>query len=248
MPQWAASVSRLRHGLNLSQTAFGNILRSSAMAISRWERGTQEPSAGSYIELGNLAGAPICWYFWGRAGLHTDDVIGSLPESQPQNQMHAINLKTAHAGSGRKRLNAPELIAIPVLKIVVASHGEEGEAPTSTSLHDAPVESVIAAPKEWCPNPSTTTCLRVKGNSMKPLIYDGYIVVVDTSQQDHSKLDGKIVIARNKDKGLVVSRLQAYDHTEVLRAENSEYKSVVLGGKEPWKIVGKVLWWIGQAP
>jgi len=33
----------------------------SAMAISRWERGEQEPSDRGYIELGNLAGDPGCW-------------------------------------------------------------------------------------------------------------------------------------------------------------------------------------------
>jgi SOS-response transcriptional repressor LexA len=107
---------------------------------------------------------------------------------------------------------------------------------------------MIAAPKAWCPNPAATTCLRVKGNSMNPLLYDGYILVADSSQTDPSKLDGKIVIAWHKDKGLTVSRLQAYDHTEVLRAENSAYESIVLNKKHSWKIVAKVLWWIGKAP
>ena len=83
---------------------------------------------------------------------------------------------------------------------------------------------------------------------MKPLIYDGYVLVVDTSQTDHAKLDGKIVIAWHRDNGLAVSRLQAYDHTEVLRAENTEYNPVVLDKKHPWRIIAKVLWWIAKAP
>ena len=65
-PDWAANISELRQRLNLSQTVFGGRLNSSAMSVSRWERGNQEPSADSYIELGNLAGAPVCWYFWSR--------------------------------------------------------------------------------------------------------------------------------------------------------------------------------------
>src|SRR5258707_12166828 len=83
-PEWATSVSELRQRLNLSQTDFGQRLPCSAMGVSRWERGNQEPSAGSYIDLGNLAGAPVCWYFWGRAGLHTEDLMRVVPELKTQ--------------------------------------------------------------------------------------------------------------------------------------------------------------------
>jgi SOS-response transcriptional repressor LexA len=246
-PEWAANISDLRQHLNLSQSVFGGRLSSSAMSVSRWERGTQEPSAGSYIELGNLAGAPVCWYFWDRAGLRNEEFIRVMPKlKKSMRRTNVINFQIANAGGGHKRPEVAQLVAVPLVKVVAASHGENGDSvPT---LHDAPVESMIAAPKDWCPNPATTTCLRVKGNSMNPLLYDGYILVADSSQTDPSKLDGKIVIAWHKDKGLTVSRLQAYDHTEVLRAENSAYESIVLNKKHSWRIVAKVLWWIGKAP
>lgn len=83
---------------------------------------------------------------------------------------------------------------------------------------------------------------------MMPLIGDGYILVVDSSQTDFSKLNGKVVIAWHKDMGLMVSRLQHYDHTEVLQPENREYEAIVLSNKNHWKIFGKVLWWIGKEP
>jgi len=47
---------------------------------------------------------------------------------------------------------------------------------------------------------------------------------------------------------LMVSRLQQYDHTEVLQPENREYQPIVLSNKNKWKIFGKVLWWIGKEP
>ncbi len=193
-PDWATTVAELRRGLNLSQTEFGQRLHSSAMAISRWERGVQEPPAGSYVELGTLAGDSLCWYFWGRAGLRKEDLMRMLPEfSRKLARPNTIDIRVASAGSGHKKSKAPQLVAIPLLKVVAASHGEKGD--NSAVLHDAPVESMIAAPKEWCPNPAATTCLRVQGNSMSPLIYDGYILAVDSSQTDRSKLNGKIVIA-----------------------------------------------------
>ena len=83
---------------------------------------------------------------------------------------------------------------------------------------------------------------------MSPLIYDGYILAVDSSQTDRAKLAGKVVIAWNKDMGLSVSRLQRFDHTEVLQPENREYEPIVLDNKHNWRILAKVLWWIGKAP
>jgi SOS-response transcriptional repressor LexA len=83
---------------------------------------------------------------------------------------------------------------------------------------------------------------------MKPLICDGYIVAVDSSQTNPVDLDGKIVIAWHKDLGLTVSRLQRYGQAEVLQPENREYESIVLDNKDKWKILAKVLWWIGKAP
>jgi len=246
-PEWAATISDLRQRLNLSQTVFGGRLHASAMAISRWERGNQEPSAGSYIELGNLAGAPVCWYFWGRAGLQTEALVRVMPNLGKRfSRTNTVVLQSAVEGSGSKVPVASQLVAIPLLEVVAASHGERGDR--AALLHDAPVESMIAAPKDWCPNPSATTCLRVRGNSMMPLINDGAILVVDSSQTDSTKLDGKVVIAWHRDIGLTVSRLQRYDHTDVLQPESREHDSIVLNSRHKWKILAKVLWWIEKAP
>jgi SOS-response transcriptional repressor LexA len=218
------------------------------MAVSRWERGEQEPPAHIYIELGNLAGIPHCWYFWGRAGLRRKDLMRVLPNLKKRLvRVDVSHFQVARAGTAAKVSSSEtQLVAIPLLKVGVASLGDKGE--NCPILREAPVETIITAPVDWCPNPSLTTCVRVQGHSMSPLIEDGYILAVDSSQTDRSKLDGNIVIAWHKDVGLTVSRLRRYDHTEVLHAENAQYQSVTLGSRETWKIVGKVLWWIGQAP
>ena len=220
------------------------------MAVSRWERGISEPPSHIYIELGNLAGDPVCWYFWGQAGLSKEDLLRVVPRLQKRLREAQIpELEIAGAGGGAKKPKPDEklqLVAIPLLKTVAASHGEKGD--DHGLLQDAPIEGMIAAPKEWCPHPSTTSCLRVRGNSMSPLIHDGYILVVDFSQSNVGDLNGKIVIASHQDKGLTVSRLKRYDHTVVLQSENASYESITLSGKQKWKIVAKVLWWIGKAP
>jgi len=248
-PEWAKTIVRLRHRLGLNQVVFGDSFHCSAMAVSRWERGISEPPSHTYIELGNIAGDPLCWYFWGRAGLSREDLLRVVPRLQErlrQAQMPHLEIVSAGSGAKAKADEVLQLVAIPLLKTVAASHGEKGD--DHVLLQDAPIESMIAAPKDWCPNPSTTNCLRVHGSSMSPLINDGYILVVDFAQCIISELNGKIVIAWHEDTGLTVSRLRHYDHTVVLQSENTSYESITLSGKQKWKIVAKVLWWIGKAP
>src|ERR1700722_14628353 len=104
-PEWAAKVLELREQLQLNQTAFGHKLQSSAMGVSRWERGAQEPPSHSYIEMGNLAGDPQCWYFWGRAGLRSEDVMRVMPGMERRLQrVHTHDFEIVAAGSGNRKL------------------------------------------------------------------------------------------------------------------------------------------------
>jgi len=83
---------------------------------------------------------------------------------------------------------------------------------------------------------------------MMPLLHDGYIVAVDASQTERQDLYGKIVVMWHKNNGLTVSRLLRYDHTEVLMPENRNYDAVSLQGNNEWRVMAKVLWWVGKAP
>ncbi len=69
-PVWAAPINALRQQLAWSQSQLARKLDVSAMAVSRWERGVNEPPAHIYIELGRLAiNSQDSWLFWERAGL-----------------------------------------------------------------------------------------------------------------------------------------------------------------------------------
>jgi SOS-response transcriptional repressor LexA len=83
---------------------------------------------------------------------------------------------------------------------------------------------------------------------MAPLIQDGYIVAVDSLQNDPIQMNGKIVIAWHKGRGLTASRVRRFDHSEVLEPENPGYEAITLGAKQRRTILAKVLWWIAKAP
>ena len=153
------------------------------------------------------------------------------------------DLQIVQAGAHRLRKKESDLVAIPVLPVVAATHGGKGDP--EDVLDQTRPETVLAAPSSWCPNPAYTSCLRVRGRSMMPLLHDDYIVVVDKFQTSRRKLYGQIVVAAHKEQGLIVSRLQRFDGTEVLVPENREYDSIAISSS--WRIVAKILWWIGRA-
>jgi len=82
VPEWSRQIERFRRSLKLTQSEFGKRLGAATMSVSRWERGILEVPANIYIKLGNLAGDPLCWYFWGRAGLRSEDVMRVLPAAR----------------------------------------------------------------------------------------------------------------------------------------------------------------------
>jgi DNA-binding transcriptional regulator YiaG len=133
-PDWATTIFELRQRLNLSQTALGQRLHCTAMSVSRWERGTREPPAGT---------------------------ISSLEISRA-------------------------LLFVGILGVEPACGAKI----------------------------SCVSCLNSRHDSARP----------------------------------TMSRLRHFDHTEVLQPENREYESIVLDDKHKWKILAKVLWWIGKAP
>lgn len=243
---WAEHIINLRQRLKLSQSGLGRLLDSSAMAVSRWERAIQEPPANVYIQLGNITGDPECWYFWERAGLQSDDLMRVLPSIRSRLRRDRLpDFEIVHAGAKASKASSKktQLVAIPVLPVVAATH--DGKGDSAVMLEQARPESMFAAPADWCPNPAQTSCLRVRGRSMMPLIHDGYIIVVDTSQNDRQLLYGQLVVAAHKERGLVVSRLQRFDGTEVLMPENREFESIAISPPN-WRVVAKVLWWIGH--
>jgi DNA-binding transcriptional regulator YiaG len=77
-PAWATRIEKLRSRLELSQTDFAHRLGVSAMAVSRWERGINEPPAKCYVMLGKIAGPEECWFYWERIGLTKKDVMRLL--------------------------------------------------------------------------------------------------------------------------------------------------------------------------
>jgi phage repressor protein C with HTH and peptisase S24 domain/DNA-binding XRE family transcriptional regulator len=251
-PDWSSAILDLRRNLGLSQSEFGSRLHYSAMAVSRWETGKQEPTSRCFIELGNMAGPPQCWLFWARAGLKSADLRQMFPnvkETSPASITADFEIVRAGSGVKRKRpRGSPKhrMVAVPLLGIHAGAIGHAGSQ--FVDLDTAVAEEMIAAPAFWCPNPVQTTCLRVKGTSMSPLINDGDVVAVDTSQTNPNELNRKIVVAWHRENGLALARFVSADGVHLLESENRDYSPVTVDKDRKWQIVGRVLWWIRKGP
>jgi transcriptional regulator with XRE-family HTH domain len=73
--EWADRIRRLLRDLQLSQAGLAERLGISPPTVSRWLQGRHEPTAESYVALGNLARPPEGIYFWERAGLDAGALI-----------------------------------------------------------------------------------------------------------------------------------------------------------------------------
>jgi SOS-response transcriptional repressor LexA len=235
--------------MGLTQSAFASRIHYSAMALSRWERGTHEPPAQAYIQIGNLIDEPDSSWFWERAGFRTSDLAKMVPEDHGVLRKAMFpDLEIVVAGNRKRgRLGIKShLVAVPVLAAHAATHGGAGDQ--CLDLDEIPAQEMIAAPAMWCPHPADTTCLRVRGASMAPLINDGDIVAVDRSDTNPMDLSGKIVVTWQRENGLTLSRFLLVNGVQLLESENRDYEAVKMGKNRSWRIIGKVLWWIRHAP
>jgi SOS-response transcriptional repressor LexA len=250
-PQWPTEIEALRKKLGLSGAAFAQRVGVSAMSMSSWLRGQQKPSAEYFIRLGNLAADPQCWFFWEMAGLSRTDVARAIPDLEQRlykrdgkTEVEVVAARGAtRSGSLVELKKKPDAVAVPLLKDAAA-------AGSPRLIDQASVEDVLIVPRKYCPHPDFTTCIRVTGDSMRPVLEEGYIVAVDTAQIEPKELIEKMVAARDPDGGITIKWLRKVRDDFLLVPQNTStrHQPVILSKEPGWKIVGKVVWCLFQAP
>jgi transcriptional regulator with XRE-family HTH domain len=248
-PEWPARIAQLLRKQGLTQAALAERLGVSSATVSRWMKGTHEPTGEAYVSLGNLAGSPEDVYFWERAGINT----GGLPGSSSRILASSVRVKLTDfkfvfgAKLSRKMVaNRANAVAIPLLN--VTAYGDEVPPEKHVRLSEAFIEEVLTAPLEWCPHPGNMICMHVAGDSMLPLIAPNAVIAVDMHVADRGTLLGKIVLATHRDHGFKIARLQRLPSADVLVSANHKYSPIDITADSKWKIVGQVLWWVSKDP
>ncbi len=246
--EWGDRIRRLLRDLNLSQAGLAERLGVSPPTVSRWIQGRHEPTAESYIALGNLARPPEGIYFWERAGL---DASGLLDASFHRAVSSLrTSLQDFKLIAGKKvsesvvRKGNAVAVAIPLLN--ARAYGDRIPPSENVSLAEAEVQSILLAPLAWCPHPENMIGIHFDGDSMLPVIAPGSILFVDTAAKERERLHQRITVVTHRDLGFKVARLQKIAGSDLLVSANHKYPPVDVSNASKWKIFGEVLWWISR--
>ena len=248
-PEWPARIAQLLHKHKLTQAAMAEQLGVSPATVSRWMKGTHEPTGEAYVSLGNLAGSPEDVFFWERAGINTSGFPGNssrILASSIRVKLTDLKFVFGHNLSRKIVANRANAVAIPLLN--VTAYADEVPPEKHVHLSEATIEEVLTAPLEWCPHPSSMICMHVAGDSMLPLITPNAVIAVDTHAVDRETLEGRIVLASHRDVGFKVARLRRLPSADILVSGNQKYLPIDITADPKWKIVGRVLWWVSKDP
>ena len=244
--EWSDRIRRLLNELKLTQAGLAERLGVSPATVSRWLAEKNEPTAETYVALGNLAGRPDGAYFWERAGIDTAE----LPDpglrqtiSSIQAELDDFNLITTRKVS-QHLAGRGNAVAIPLMN--VTAFGDRVPPHENVRLSQAKVEDVFLAPLSWCPHPENMISMHFDGDSMLPLIPAGSIIFVDTAAKDRDQLHQRIIAITHRDLGFKVARFQHIAGSDLMVSANHKYPPVDVSNASKWKIFGEVLWWVSR--
>lgn len=246
-PQWSDRIRQVLRDLKLTQAGLAERLGVSPATVSRWIQGKHEPTAETYIALGNLAQRPDGIYFWERAGIHAADLSSDTDLNRVMSSLR-VSLRDFKLVASRKTSkqlsDKGNAVAIPLLK--VTAYGDRIAPEQNVSLSEVEVEDILLAPLSWCPHPEKMLSMHVSGDSMYPVIAPGSIIFVDTAVTDRNDIDQKIVVVAHRDEGFKVARFQRLQGSDLMISANHKYLPVDVSNASKWKIFGEVLWWVAR--
>lgn len=151
------------------------------------------------------------------------------------------------AGIKEEATAEPEVRKIKLLKDAAA-------AGTNRALDEKEIEAMLPMPVRLIGRKTPITAIPVVGDSMSPILDDGYIVLVDTSAKDPKRLVNQMVAARDE-VGVTIKWLRREkvrgEEIYMLVPNHTSIRHpirVIAEGSETVSIVGKVVKWIGEPP
>jgi len=248
LPGYAEGIKKLRDSLHLSQAQLAERIGVSPRLVPDWEQGRKEPGMGSYIEIGKVAGPPECWFFFERAGLSKSDIYRFIADAQDQvfsriegRPVEPIKVipRDAIKGGRRKAMEVGH-VAIPLLS-------DPAAAGSPRIIDERLIERDVVIPAEAVPHPLDTVCIKVCGDSMAPILQEGYIVAVDAVQRDRAQLIHQMVVVKEligDDAGVTIKWLDRFGQEYILAPENKAYRPQAM--TRDHDLIGRVVWWHGH--
>lgn len=222
----AQRIKQLREDEEKSLREFARDLDISPSALGNYERG-RIPSMEFIYNLSQRKNISADW-------LLTGTVKASTPPP--------VQLNIVASEETKRHFNSIESMENYVTVRLLSDSAAAGNP---SCINENDIEGYAVTYRAWCQNPEMTTCVRVHGDSMSPLLPDGSIVAINHQECCPEKLKGKIIAAL-VDDGVTIKYLDYTDNHFVLYPENRQYPPIFLKKDQENVIIGKVEWFWGR--
>ena len=110
-------------------------------------------------------------------------------------------------------------------------------------VSDQRIQGWVIIYKKWVPKPAQFAAVRVRGDSMAPILHDGSIAGVDFGQRDPINLRNRIILASDGEGGTTIKWLDQDKTHWILRPENPNFQAIILEKRDVANpILGRVAW------
>jgi SOS-response transcriptional repressor LexA len=219
----AARLRETRLAKGLTQKQLAASIGVTASAVTQWEKGLAKPQPMAMVAIGNFFGGDEGKWWMENAG-RTKEMIEATIERY---MMIAA---------------ASDAVQVPLISGRVA-------AGTPRVVDEKHIEEKLCLPANWVRPSQRVIAVRVAGDSMSPIIEEGYIALIDIAQRDPRRLIGTMVAAREGD-GVTIKWLRKEGEYFQLVPQNTSLRHPVrvLTAESDFGIVGRVIRWIGEPP
>ena len=196
-------------------------------SIVAYERGDRNPRPPVLRSLSEALCVREKWLQYG-----TGEMKPEVVEEKPR--IEALNGKGTIPMLKEGETAILEMVGVPLM----AGEAALGDP---TEVLDTSCEKV-ELPRRMLPHPTLSYALRVKGESMEPMIKDGMVIIVDAARRDPYMLRGRIVVVRMDDTVTVKRLIEQDGHFHII-ADNpgSRFRSLELDLRGGNTILGEVV-------
>lgn len=228
---WSAELRDWMTRNGLKQQSLARLVGVTQASVSKWLSGRKRPSAEVYAKLALLAKE--------RQDQETFRLRAfAVAGVQELADMGADSLFKSTASDARDG----DVIQIPLLKDAAA-------AGTGRVIDQKEIADTFVFARRFFTGTGKFLAFKVAGDSMSPIIEDGYIVIIDITDTNPRRLIKQMVAARDGE-GVTIKWLRKDGPYFMLVPQHTSkrHQVRVLDQTGDFGIVGRVVKWIGEPP
>lgn len=218
---------------SLSQAEFARLLGIRQQQYSRYESGRRVPPDDVLLRAARYANLDV-------QRLLAQPVLAPEGAAVIGERLHPLapEVRIVAPQELRGRLERLERVENYIPIPLVADRAAAGD-PLLIDEHD--IEGFAVIYQSWLSESGRYACVRLRGDSMRPVLDEGDIVAINHARRDPALLRGKIVAASVPGEGVTIKYLNWDERSWVLEPENRAYRPIYVP-KDQEVLVGAVEW------